>query len=76
MLWSGQPMRTLFDLQYYCHSGLFLWSVPLPEIGWRIIPALRLTVKSKDATFAMILVIVNTPLGMKDMKGFCDNPIP
>lgn len=29
MLWSGQPMRTLFDLQYYCHSGLCLWSVAI-----------------------------------------------
>lgn len=37
-------------------------------------PALRLTVKSKDRTFAMILVIVNAQLGMKDIKGFCDNP--
>ena len=74
MLWSGQPMRTLFDSQYYCHSGLCSWSVPLPEIGWRTMPALWLTVKSKDTTFAMILVIVNVPLGMKDMKGFCDIP--
>lgn len=35
MLRSGQPMRALSGLRYYCCRGLCLWSVPLPGTGWR-----------------------------------------
>jgi hypothetical protein len=35
-----------------------------------------LIVRSKKATFAVILMIANTWLRGRDMKAFCDNPFP
>lgn len=35
---------------------------------------LPLAVKDKEATFAMVLMIVDSQLRMKGIEGFCDNP--
>ena len=37
---------------------------------------LQLTVKGKEATFAVVLITTDSQLRKRDLKGFCNNPYP
>lgn len=41
---------------------------------WKLMIWLPLTVKIKEATFAVILMTSDTQLRKRDREGFCDNP--
>jgi O-glycosyl hydrolase len=43
---------------------------------WKSMMPVPLTVKGKEATFALEAMTVDSQLRKQDIEGFCDNPYP
>ena len=56
------------------HQGLCLWSMLSPETMWKPMMVLTLTVKSKEAAFAMVSMTADAQLQKMSMEDFSDNP--
>lgn len=55
----------------YCHQTML--TQLLPETTWKSRSGLPLTVKGREATFAVVLMIAVSQWRMRGIEGFCDN---
>ena len=67
-------LRVVSASVVYCSRSTVqcLWSMLSPETMWKPMMVLTLTVKSKEAAFAMVSMTADAQLRGRDMEGLCD----